>query len=297
MKIVILMSIYNGEEYIDKQLESIYNQNLNDDETLEIIVRDDGSIDNSLFIVKKWKEKLNLSIIAGKNVGAKESFYELLYGGFDADYYAFCDQDDIWKENKIRNAIDKIRRFESEPVLYFSNMEYMDENDASLNESLLKDGFSLSLKRILMCNPANGCSMLWNREMQDCLKKHKYKCFTMHDEYVLTIAYLQGRVIYDPANQMLYRVHGSNVTQSNSIKKKLQLSKQIWFGNKYASLDKRCLELLTNLVDVKYEDKRVLEEILTYKKNRIFLLRKENYFCENYRIERSFRIRMLLGLL
>ena len=71
-KVCILLSTYNGAEHLKEQLDSLYAQTYSD---IEIIVRDDGSIDNTIEILKSYDVKL---IETKENLGAKGSFAELL---------------------------------------------------------------------------------------------------------------------------------------------------------------------------------------------------------------------------
>lgn len=64
MIITVLLSTYNGEKFLDKQLESIINQVT--DKTINILVRDDGSTDNTIAILNKWKKKLILILFMVK---------------------------------------------------------------------------------------------------------------------------------------------------------------------------------------------------------------------------------------
>jgi len=291
-KVVILMSTYNGATYLNQQLKSIYNQKGLNDFLVSIICRDDGSKDNTLEILDSWADKLNIFVLKGENIGARNSFFYLLNNAPDADYYAFCDQDDIWYENKLKRSIQSLK---NKHDLYFSNIEYIDENGSSLRRKLLSPDFMLSLKRIFMCNPANGCSMVWNKNLQSILLKVPEETFTMHDEFVCTLAYLFGNVEYDETPSMGYRLHGQNVTQSKSIIKKIKLWKSIWFQRAPYSLDKRALMLLN--YQIRTSDKEVLLSISDYKKGIRRLKLIKDFSCEDRSIERSFRIRMLIGIL
>ncbi len=294
MKVItILMSTYNGERFLEKQLTSINRQSLSKKEySIRLFVRDDGSSDRTIDILNSWKEKLSIDIVVGNNIGARESFFALLCDAPESDYYAFCDQDDIWDENKLERAIACV---DADRTLYFSNVRYIDEYDKPLGENLLCQEFNFTLTRLLMCNPANGCSMVWNRGLQKLIKDVPYDTFTMHDEYLCTIATLFGNVVYDSLPTMGYRVHGSNVTQSNSLAKKIKLWKSIWFGRAPYSLDKRAKMLLG--YHLANKDKLVLSSLCKYKRgiNRFRLIRL--YSCEDRGIERSFRLRMLIGVL
>ena len=102
-KVAILMSTYNGEKYLKEQIESLLAQTYGN---IEIYIRDDGSKDNTIKIIKNYKEKYNNIVLKeGKNIGFINSFFELLNLCNDADYYAYCDQDDVWMNDKIERAV------------------------------------------------------------------------------------------------------------------------------------------------------------------------------------------------
>ena len=95
---MILLSTYNGEKYLKEQLDSIFSQSY---KNFEIITRDDGSNDETINILKSYNIKI---LDTDKNLGAKLSFSTLLnysVKNTDADYFMFCDQDDIWKNDMI----------------------------------------------------------------------------------------------------------------------------------------------------------------------------------------------------
>ena len=105
------MSTYNGHKYLDKQLKSIAEQTVVNHLTLYI--RDDGSKDDTFDIIDKWKNKINIVLYKEKNAGPAMSFWQLLMKSeVKADYYAFCDQDDVWDKDKIEKGIEKGRREE-----------------------------------------------------------------------------------------------------------------------------------------------------------------------------------------
>ena len=218
------MSTYNGEKFLDKQMQSIVSQKDVDDIKIRILVRDDGSTDGTIDILNKWKKRIDISIIKGENIGARNSFFVLLNSAPKSDYYAFCDQDDIWNYDKIAKSLNCIIK---DKTLYFSNVEYIDKNDYSLKKNLLSKDFALSLERLFMCNPANGCTMVWDDGIQEVLKKVNNSSFTMHDEFVCMVAFVAGNVVYDEIPSMKYRIHGENVTQQRSLRKKYENIKDV----------------------------------------------------------------------
>ena len=74
-----------------------------------------------------------------------------------------------------------------------------------------------------------------------------------------------------------------------------KLWKKIWFGRKQYSLDKRAKMLLK--FPLKEEDRKILLDLSQYKKGLKRLKLFSQYRCEDFGIERSFKIRMLIGVL
>ena len=78
-KIIILLSAYNGEKFISEQLESLLKMRIPDKSEIKIVIRDDGSSDNTLKILESYEKKYNnIYVIKGENIGWKRSFWELL---------------------------------------------------------------------------------------------------------------------------------------------------------------------------------------------------------------------------
>ena len=98
----ILLSTYNGEKYLAEQIDSIVNQTYTD---WNLLIRDDGSTDNTVSIIKNYEEKdARIKFINSfqiENVGVHLSFKNLAKFS-DADWYFLCDQDDVWKPNKVQ---------------------------------------------------------------------------------------------------------------------------------------------------------------------------------------------------
>ncbi len=290
--IIIMMSTYNGEKYLDAQLESIYYQSIPEKLQMKLIIRDDGSTDHTVEIAENWAKRMDIEIYQGSNMGARDSFFWLLKKAPRADYYAFSDQDDIWMPEKIQKAVEAINKGYH---LYFSNLQYFSEENKLLDKRLLSDDFVFSFKRVWMCNPANGCTMVWDDKLQNYMRTVDHEYFTMHDEYICTVGLLFGKVFYDSEALVRYRIHEANVTQSKDFTKKVRLWKEIWFGRSDYRVDKRAERLLQHASND--FQKQVLKDLSDYRKgwNRWKLIRQ--YRCESRAITRSFKIRMLLKLL
>ncbi len=124
MKLIVLLSAYNGEKYIREQLDSLLAQSLCG---VEIFVRDDGSTDRTRGILEEYREQGMLSWIAGENLGPSQSFWQLLRNCDDADYYAFCDQDDVWDPDKLEVAVQALQQLDPvNPALYCGDVRVTD---------------------------------------------------------------------------------------------------------------------------------------------------------------------------
>lgn len=136
-KVAILMSTYNGSRYLSEQIDSILCQEGAD---VTLYIRDDGSSDQTIDIIKKYAKKYqNIILTTGQNVGVGNSFMQLVYDcPDDFDYYAFSDQDDIWLKEKLKVAIDNIKQKDT-PTLYASNQMLVDENGKQISLRYSKD--------------------------------------------------------------------------------------------------------------------------------------------------------------
>ena len=94
MKVTILMSTYNGENFLAEQIESIQQQTYTD---WTLLIRDDGSKDKTREIIKRFAlEDDRITFInpnKTENLGVIKSFFTLLKYQ-ESDYYLFSDQDD-----------------------------------------------------------------------------------------------------------------------------------------------------------------------------------------------------------
>ena len=106
-KVQILMSTYYGEKYLREQLDSIIKQTY---PLINILIRDDGSSDGTLSILKEYAGKYDhVTYYEGENIGVIQSFLQLLKeSDANVNYYAFADQDDVWLPEKIVRAVEKL---------------------------------------------------------------------------------------------------------------------------------------------------------------------------------------------
>ena len=206
--VCVLLSTYNGEKYLEEQLESIFKQ---EKVNIKLIVRDDGSVDNTISILEKYKKKYSIKIYKSNNIGPSKSFMELLKIAPKSDYYAFADQDDYWHKNKLYEAISKLEKSNSNRgKLYFSTLNIVDENMNFIKKSFITK--NINLKKEMIKNYATGCTMVFDQNLLNIINKEKFDYIAMHDSLLCRIALITGSFIYVDQNSYInYRQHANNV--------------------------------------------------------------------------------------
>lgn len=212
-KVVVLLSTYNGGAYLAEQLESLSAQ-CNVD--VEIIVRDDGSTDETVDILNEWQSRGALKWYTGDNMGSAGSFMDLLYNAPDADFYAFCDQDDVWLPDKLQRAVKMIKENGSVnvPSLYFSAQTLVDSDKNVIGYNIPDRLFTFG--ESLLRNPAAGCTMVFGRKFRRLIVRERPDYVHMHDMWLYMVCLAVGGVpLFDPTPTMLYRQHSKNVVGCN----------------------------------------------------------------------------------
>ena len=209
-KVCVLMSTYNGEKFIEEQLDSVLAQK---DCVVRLLVRDDGSSDGTTQILDKYKSEGKLDWYTGKNLKPSLSFLDLLYQAQDCDYYAFCDQDDIWDNDKLVSAVEKLRIYGDKPAFYHSNAKLADSQGKDSGRPLHNSDPKLNLFSVGLSGGILGCTMVFNRALRELIVSAKAPEKTiMHDFYVgLVCLACGGTGVYDNTAHIRYRQHGGNV--------------------------------------------------------------------------------------
>jgi glycosyltransferase involved in cell wall biosynthesis len=220
-QIDILISTYNGEKFLAEQLESIISQDIND---WHILIRDDGSHDESVSITKHYAElypdKITVIAEPAARLGVPGA-YQCLLNNSRSQYVAFCDQDDVWLPSKLRILRERIELEENvsgreTPILVHSDLHVVDEDLVELSDSFwkyqkLNPSKMQSLQRLLIQNCVTGCAAIINRALVRCALPIP-KDAIMHDWWFALIAAAQGKIIDISNKTVEYRQHESNDT-------------------------------------------------------------------------------------
>lgn len=209
MKVAVLLSTYNGEKYIHYFLDSLVEQTYKE---FELIVRDDGSTDNTMKIINSYSNRLRITTLnADERLGAAKSFIRLLLevkGNFDC--YMFADQDDYWYLDKIHRAHEKLTQQDASfPVMYFAGLELVDSNLSHI--SFPPRPRIISFNNALVENVATGCTIALNLKARNLVIENLPRQITMHDWWFYIIFSALGEIVYDNYAALKYRQHGGNV--------------------------------------------------------------------------------------
>jgi len=210
----ILLSTYNGENYLREQLDSLNSQTCN---STVLLCRDDGSQDKTQEILKKYN---TIVIDSGKNVGVVKSFNKLLEYSLENtenEYIMFCDQDDMWYQEKIEKTLQKMqeleKRYGNVPLLVHTDLEVVDENINLISPSFMKyqnlDPQYDSLNRLLLQNTITGCTMMINKKLAQLALPIPNESI-MHDWWLGLVASEFGKIEFLNESTMKYRQHSSN---------------------------------------------------------------------------------------
>lgn len=219
----ILLPTYNGAKYLPPLLDSILNQTYND---VRFIVRDDGSKDSTLEVIKGYKNRYpeRFTLVEDRlgNQGTSGS-NDVLIKYVTSDYFMFCDQDDIWEPNKIEVCMKEMNRLESQysdkPILVCSDACCFDENDnitaPSFFESQKFCDVTDNYHKMLALNVVQGATALMNKKVLDVIKYIPKDLF--HDWWVGVIVCYYGKVSYIHQPLLRYRQHSSNVVGALNV--------------------------------------------------------------------------------
>lgn len=214
----IVLATYNGAPYLPAQLDSLLQQDCGG---WRLLVRDDGSSDQSAAILQSYAErfpgKIRVLANSGGNLGACGNFAELLRSS-DADYTMLCDQDDVWLPDKVGRTLAEMQRLEAEcgkdsPVLVHTDFRVVDEQLRVVAESGWRfqktDPTRSALNQLLVQNVATGCTVMINRALREIALPIPPEAL-MHDWWLALVASAFGRIGCLRQSTMLYRQHGGN---------------------------------------------------------------------------------------
>ena len=299
--VLVLLSTYNGEKYLKEQIDSVLGQ---EKVKTFLLVRDDGSTDKTCSILEWYQKRGALKWYNGKNLGPARSFVDLIFHSkTDFDYYAFCDQDDIWDSNKLQAGVEVLKDQE-EAALWCSNCRIIDQNGSIVDEKMNENHPEFTIISQFVCGTTQGCAMLLNNKLRNYILRNEIHKMPMHDFVIMTYAIAKGKVIYDDTPYFGYRVHDNNVVakEGKNFIRHVKGSLDKWFSSNHKNeLSDFAMDFLRDNSD--YLDTTTYNYINTLIRSRrnfidrFKLIFDERTKAQNKKAERSFKIRVLLGII
>ena len=200
MKVNILLSTYNGEQYLKEQVKSIQDQTYRD---WQLLIRDDGSTDGTVEIIQELvaqDERIRfINQGAIENLGVIKSFHALLKYE-KADLYCFSDQDDVWLPEKIALQVAEAEKHHQEvPLLVYTDLKVVEENLNVQHESMIRtqsDHANTELIQELTENTVTGGVAMINHALAELWTGQENHALLMHDWYLALLATAFGKLIY-----------------------------------------------------------------------------------------------------
>lgn len=223
-QIAILMATYNGERYIKEQLDSLLQQTC---QQWTLYIHDDGSSDKTTTILQQYAQQhSNIHVLEYESQkGAMKNFFSLLKI-VEADYYMFCDQDDVWLKEKVAISFEEMKRLEStyqgRPIIVYTDLYVTDAElnityDSFWQEICLHPEFITNFDEIAASTAVTGCAMLFNKPAKDSII-FPAKRATMHDAWITACTLKNNGLIHPIAKQLVfYRQHEGNCIGADDL--------------------------------------------------------------------------------
>lgn len=268
MQINILLSTYNGERFLSQQIDSILEQSIQD---WKLLIRDDGSSDGTIDIIKDYVQRDSRIIFCNentiKNLGVIKSFHALLTYE-KADYYFFCDQDDVWLSDKLEMCLKRAQDYAKDlPLMVYTDLQVVNQELEVMIPSMIRTQShhaNTKLYQELTENTVTGGTAMISHSLAELWTVTDG--LVMHDWYLALLACAFGKLDYIDRPSELYRQHDANVlgarTWSKRIKGWLQphhLVEKYWY---LIGISQEQASMLLNL-PLSQEDRNLVTSFVT----------------------------------
>lgn len=287
--ISVAMTTFNGEKYIEKQIESIIHQSLSVD---EIIVCDDGSTDHTVELIKKYDVTL---IQNSQNLGYKLNFKKAMEK-CNGDYIFLCDQDDIWEKDKVKDMMNIMESHKNIHVLA-SSFTYIDGQDQMISTTLNKgysnnnlynkevkknDLVSVLTDEFIYGNYFQGCALVMDKQTRDFVVHH-FDDRLPHDWIISLYASIDGGMYFYNKSEFKYRIHNDNSIGVSTLNQSSteHVNRAYQFEERYQKARDALyvLDVLkSNCIDYYMQNEKEFKAIESFMAHHVAYLRNKQFF-------------------
>mgnify|MGYP005757156351 CR=1 FL=1 len=280
--VAIVMSVYNGAKFLREQIDSILSQTYGD---FVLLIRDDGSSDNTVDIIKSYTDP-RIVLEVGQNIGPSASFFHLLRLAEKkkADHVFFSDQDDIWELNKVEIFLTKFAKQTEAPQLVFSDFSLIGEKGSHIADSYVKYA-NLRLPKDgdffpkLVAQPyVFGCACAINSALLHLVIDPPAE-IEMYDCWIALSAAVLGKIEYISVPTIKHRFHTQNATGQISQNRFSTRLRRITLGFRQQCANTKLRLMQIKLLHEKYQkilslnwNRRLLDLCESLKKGHLYIM-------------------------
>lgn len=291
--VAIIMATYNGEKYVGEQIDSILASTYQD---FRLFIYDDGSSDNTMSILQHYADLYPSKVTVCRNetnLGVTANFLKA-FSRTTMDYIMFCDQDDVWKPNKIAITLRRLRNMEAQlgkntPLAVFTDAVVVDSHLNTLKPSFFRSSHlnpsKTDLAHLLMENKLIGCTVMVNAALRVILQSYPLPSNArFHDWWIALIASAVGKIGYVNEGTMLYRQHSANVVGGAGFRAYVA-NRLVFLKNQREAINSlRCQaeEFLKIYGEILSEEKKKIIRDFVNLENQNFLLRRWTILRNGY---------------
>ena len=287
--ISVAMTTFNGEKYIEKQIESIIHQSLSVD---EIIVCDDGSTDRTVELLKKYDVTLIQNF---QNLGYKLNFKQAMEK-CKGDYIFLCDQDDIWEKDKVKDMMHIMESHKNIHVLA-SSFTYIDGRDQMIlttlnkgysnnnlyNKEVEKNALvSVLTDEFIYGNYFQGCALVMDKQTRDFVVHH-FDDRLPHDWIISLYASIDGGMYFYNKPEFKYRIHNDNSIGVSTLNQSAtqHVNRAYQFEERYQKARDALyvLDVLkSNCIDYYMQNEKKFNAIESFMEHHVSYLKNKKFF-------------------